>query len=95
MDSRKFSLHEDSCSGDRTALTIAASRGGRSRNSGAAARNASLVITNGILITVDGGRRILNPGAVAIANRIVAVVDTPAAIASRYKAAQTSSTGGS
>jgi 5-methylthioadenosine/S-adenosylhomocysteine deaminase len=49
----------------------------------------SLIINNGIVITVDGDRRVLNPGAVAInANEIVAV-DTPAAIASRYKAAQT------
>jgi 5-methylthioadenosine/S-adenosylhomocysteine deaminase len=49
----------------------------------------SLIINNGIVITVDGDRRVLNPGAVAVnANEIVAV-DTPAAIASRYKAAQT------
>ena len=50
---------------------------------------ASLVITNGIVITVDGGRRILNPGAVAINGASIVAVDTPAAIASRYKAAQT------
>ena len=50
---------------------------------------ASLVITNGIVITVDGGRRILNPGAVAIDGTRIVAVDTPAAIASRYKAAQT------
>jgi len=50
---------------------------------------ASLIITNGIVITVDGGRRILNPGAVAINGPSIVAVDTPAAIASRYKAAQT------
>jgi 5-methylthioadenosine/S-adenosylhomocysteine deaminase len=50
---------------------------------------ASLVITNGIVITVDGGRRILNPGAVAIDGARIVAVDTPAAIASRHKAAQT------
>jgi len=50
---------------------------------------ASLVITNGIVITVDGGRRILNPGAVAIDGARIVAVDTPAAIASRYTAAQT------
>ena len=49
----------------------------------------SLVITNGIVITVDGSRRILNPGAVAINGADIVAVDTPAAIASRYKAAQT------
>jgi 5-methylthioadenosine/S-adenosylhomocysteine deaminase len=49
----------------------------------------SLIINNGIVITVDGGRRILNPGAVAINGSEIVAVDTPAAIASRYKAAQT------
>ena len=50
---------------------------------------ASLIVTNGIVITVDGGRRILNPGAVAINGASIVAVDTPAAIASRYTAAQT------
>jgi 5-methylthioadenosine/S-adenosylhomocysteine deaminase len=49
----------------------------------------TLVITNGIVITVDGSRRVLNPGAVAINGRDIVAVDTPAAIAARYKAAQT------
>lgn len=49
----------------------------------------SLVITNGIVITVDGSRRVLNPGAVAINGRDIVAVDTPAAIAGRYTAAQT------
>jgi 5-methylthioadenosine/S-adenosylhomocysteine deaminase len=49
----------------------------------------SLIITNGIVITVDGTRRVLNPGAVAIDGANIVAVDTPAAIASRYKAVQT------
>ena len=49
----------------------------------------SLIITNGIVVTVDGNRRVLNPGAVAIRGTDIVAVDTPAAIASRYKAAQT------
>ena len=49
----------------------------------------SLIITNGIVITVDGNRRVLNPGAVAINGTQIVAVDTPAAIAARYKAAQT------
>ncbi len=49
----------------------------------------SLVINNGIVVTVDGSRRVLNPGAVAINGRSIVAVDTPAAIAARYKAAQT------
>ena len=48
----------------------------------------SLIITNGIVITVDGNRRILNPGAVAIDGANIVAVDTPAAIAARYKAAR-------
>src|SRR5689334_21416615 len=49
----------------------------------------SLVINNGIVITVDGTRRVLNPGAVAINGTEIVAVDTPAAIAARYKPAQT------
>ena len=48
----------------------------------------SLIINNGIVITVDGTRRILNPGAVAIDGTTIVAVDTPAAIAARYTAAQ-------
>ncbi len=49
----------------------------------------SLIINNGIVITVDGNRRVLNPGAVAIDGTEIVAVDTPAAIAARYRAAQT------
>jgi 5-methylthioadenosine/S-adenosylhomocysteine deaminase len=48
----------------------------------------SLIITNGIVLTVDGSRRILNPGAIAINGASIVAVDTPAAITSRYTAAQ-------
>lgn len=51
--------------------------------------SVSLVVTNGIVITVDGSRRILNPGSVAIDGNQIVAVDTPAAIAGRYRAAQT------
>ena len=57
-----------------------------------AARQAtavSLVVHNGIVITVDGNRRILNPGSVAINGRDIVAVDTPANIAARYQAAET------
>jgi 5-methylthioadenosine/S-adenosylhomocysteine deaminase len=50
---------------------------------------ASLVINNGIVITVDGNRRILNPGSVAIVGNEIVAIDTPAAIAKRYKATNT------
>ena len=50
---------------------------------------ATLIITNGIVVTVDGSRRVLNPGAVAINNNEIVGVDTPQAIAQRFKAATT------
>src|SRR5687768_5573730 len=50
---------------------------------------ASLVIANGIVITVDGNRRILNPGSVAINGADIVAVDTPANIAARFTAADT------
>ena len=49
----------------------------------------ALVISNGIVLTVDGNRRVINPGSVAIDNGRIVAVDTPAAITARYKAAQT------
>ena len=59
---------------------------------GLAARQAtavSLIIANGIVITVDGSRRILNPGSVAINGTQIVAIDTPAAIAARYRGAET------
>ena len=51
--------------------------------------SATLVIANGVVITVDGSRRILNPGSVAINGAEIVAVDTPASIAARFKAADT------
>lgn len=51
--------------------------------------DVSLVVANGIVITVDGTRRILNPGSVAINGTQIVAIDTPAAIAARYRAADT------
>ncbi len=51
--------------------------------------DVSLIIANGIVITVDGTRRILNPGSVAINGTQIVAVDTPAAIAARYRSADT------
>ncbi|HEX7282481.1 MAG TPA: amidohydrolase, partial [Vicinamibacterales bacterium] len=50
---------------------------------------AALVIANGIVVTVDGTRRILNPGSIAIAGNIIVAIDTPSNITARYKAADT------
>ena len=51
--------------------------------------SATLVIANGVVITVDGSRRILNPGSIAINGAEIVAVDTPASIAARFKAADT------
>ena len=51
-----------------------------------ARRTASLVVTGGIVVTVDPGGRVLSPGAVAIAGRDIVAVDTPEAIAARFDA---------
>ena len=51
--------------------------------------DVSLIIANGIVITVDGSRRILNPGSVAIDGTQILAVDTPAAIAARYRSVDT------
>ena len=53
------------------------------------ATNVSLIVANGIVITVDGTRRILNPGSVAINGTQIVAVDTPAAIAARYRSTDT------
>ncbi len=53
------------------------------------ATEVSLIIANGIVITVDGNRRILNPGSVAITGTQIVAIDTPAAISARYRSADT------
>jgi 5-methylthioadenosine/S-adenosylhomocysteine deaminase len=44
----------------------------------------SLILTGGIVVTMDSAGRVLSPGAVAIDGRNIAAVGTPDAIASRY-----------
>jgi 5-methylthioadenosine/S-adenosylhomocysteine deaminase len=53
------------------------------------ARRVSLIITNGIVVTVDSGRRVLNPGAVAIDGTDIVGVDTPEAIRAQFSARET------
>ena len=47
-------------------------------------QTVSLILTGGIVVTMDSTGRVLSPGAVAIDGRNIAAVDTPDAIASRY-----------
>ena len=56
---------------------------------GAGQRSVSLIVTGGAVVTMDVGGRVLAPGAVAIDGRDIVAVDTPAAIAQRFTAAQT------
>ena len=52
-------------------------------------RPVSLVVIGGTVITENAAHRILTPGAVAINGRDIVDVDTPAAIAAKYQAAET------
>ena len=56
---------------------------------GGARASAALVITGGTVVTVDDQRRVLAPGAVAIAGTDIVGVGTPEEIAARFSAAET------
>ena len=55
----------------------------------ASRRAVSLIVTGGIVVTVDGSSRVLSPGAVAIDGRDIVGVDTPETIAARFSASDT------
>src|SRR4029453_14558580 len=54
-----------------------------------ASRSVSLVVTGGIVVTMDGGGRVLQPGAVAIDGRSIVAVDNIDAIRQRFTAKKT------
>jgi len=58
-------------------------------------REVSLIITNGTLVTMDATGRILAPGALAVDGRDIVAVDTPQAIAARYRSTDTIDASGS
>jgi 5-methylthioadenosine/S-adenosylhomocysteine deaminase len=58
-----------------------------------ARRPVSLVVTAGTVVTQNAAHQILAPGAVAIDGATIVAVDTPAAIAARYQAAETVAAG--
>jgi 5-methylthioadenosine/S-adenosylhomocysteine deaminase len=60
----------------------------------AAPRAVALVVTNGIVVTMDGAGRVLSPGALAIDGRDIVAIDTPAAIAAAYRATDSIDAGG-
>jgi 5-methylthioadenosine/S-adenosylhomocysteine deaminase len=54
-----------------------------------ARRDAAVVITGGTVVTMDDGRRVLSPGAVAIDGVDIVAVGTPEDIGARYRGAET------
>src|SRR5262245_36980008 len=54
-----------------------------------ARRAVSLVVIGGTVLTQDAAHRVVAPGAVAIAGTDIGDVDSPAAIAAKYTAAET------
>ncbi|MCA1560476.1 MAG: amidohydrolase [Acidobacteria bacterium] len=52
-------------------------------------RPASIILTGGVVVTMDAEGRVLNPGAVAIAGRDIVAIDTPEAIAAAYEGSET------
>src|SRR5262245_32396380 len=52
-------------------------------------RHVSLVITNGIVVTVDGANRIITPGAVAIDGSDIVAVDTTDNVRRQFRGRQT------
>jgi hypothetical protein len=59
-----------------------------------ARRPVSLVVTNAVVVTMDGGSRVLTPGAVAIDGRDIVAVDTPDAIRRGFAARDSIDAGG-
>ena len=53
------------------------------------ARQVSLVITNGIVVTVDNGNRIITPGAVAIDGSDIVAVDAAESVRRQFRGRQT------
>jgi 5-methylthioadenosine/S-adenosylhomocysteine deaminase len=52
-------------------------------------RQVSLVITNGIVVTVDGDNRVINPGAIAIDGTDIVAVDTTDNVRRQFRGRQT------
>src|SRR3954466_13631914 len=54
-----------------------------------AIRQVSLVVTNGIVVTVDGANRVITPGAVAIDVTDIVAVGTPDTIRAQFRGRDT------
>jgi 5-methylthioadenosine/S-adenosylhomocysteine deaminase len=56
--------------------------------SSTAAADVSFVLDNAIVVTMDGSGRVLSPGSVAVDGTNIVAVDTPEAIAAKYRGRQ-------
>ena len=54
-----------------------------------ARRTVALVMTGGVVVTMDAGGRVLAPGALAIDGRDIVAVDSPDTIAARFTGRET------
>jgi 5-methylthioadenosine/S-adenosylhomocysteine deaminase len=61
---------------------------------GAAPRQVGLILSGGTVITMDGSRRVLTSGAIAVDGADIVAVDTPRAIAAQFTARDTIDTTG-
>jgi 5-methylthioadenosine/S-adenosylhomocysteine deaminase len=68
------------------ALVLAAAAGLRAASRQAGRQRVSMIVTNGTVVTMDGARRVLSPGAVAIDGNAIAGVGTPEEIRTRFAA---------
>ena len=73
----------------RCALAVLAAALAHLAASAQAPRSISLIVTGGTVLTQNGSRQLLAPGAVAINGAEILEVGTPQAIAARYRAAET------
>ncbi len=73
----------------RCALAVLAAALAHLAASAQAPRSISLIVTGGTVLTQNGSRQVLAPGAVAINGAEILEVGTPQAIAARYRAAET------
>jgi len=73
----------------RCALAVLAAALAHLAASAQAPRSISLIVTGGTVLTQNGSRQVLAPGAVAVNGAEILEVGTPQAIAARYRAAET------
>jgi 5-methylthioadenosine/S-adenosylhomocysteine deaminase len=73
----------------RTLVLLAAVLAAAPASQPSSPRTVSLVVTNGVVVTVDGNRRVIDGGAVAIDGRDIVAVGTAAAIAAGFRGRDT------